>query len=80
MAEGALVIDPSRRRLIVRRQADKGLRLISSASLVQAKGRGWSFQVPVNAPTVAVSWRTEVNEPRGVLVQPGRDLGVLVRA
>ena len=37
---------------------------ISSASLVQANGRGWSFQLPVNAPMAAVSWRTEVNEPR----------------
>ena len=37
---------------------------ISSASLVQANGRGWSFQPSVNAPMAAVGWRTEVNEPR----------------
>ena len=37
---------------------------MSSASLVQANGCGWSFQLPVNAPMVSVSWRTEVNEPR----------------
>ena len=37
---------------------------ISLASLVQANGRGWSFQPSVNAPMAAVSWRTEVNEPR----------------
>ena len=35
---------------------------ISSASLVQANGWGWSFQPPVNAPMAAVSWRTEVKE------------------
>jgi hypothetical protein len=37
---------------------------ISSASLVQAKGRGWSFQLSMNAPMASVSWRTEVKEPR----------------
>ena len=37
---------------------------ISSASLVQANGLGWSFQWSMNAPMVSVSWRTEVKEPR----------------
>ncbi len=37
---------------------------ISSAALVQANGRGWSFQLSMKAPMVSVSWRTEVNDPR----------------
>jgi hypothetical protein len=37
---------------------------ISSASLVQAKGRGWSFQWSMKAPMVATSPLTEVKEPR----------------
>jgi hypothetical protein len=40
------------------------LLIFFAASLVQANGRGWSFQPSVNAPMAAVSWRTEVNEPR----------------
>ncbi len=37
---------------------------ISSESLVQAKGRGWSFQWSMKAPMAAVSSLTEVKEPR----------------
>ena len=37
---------------------------ISSASLVQANGCGWSFQWSMKAPMVATSCLTEVNEPR----------------
>ena len=37
---------------------------IVSVSLVQAKGRGWSFQESMNVPMVAVSSLTEVKEPR----------------
>ena len=37
---------------------------ISSGSLVQLKGTGWSFQWSMNAPIAAVSSLTEVNEPR----------------
>ena len=37
---------------------------ISSASLVQANGQGWSFQWSMKAPMVATSCLTEVNEPR----------------
>jgi len=37
---------------------------ISSASLVQVNGRGWSFQWSMKAPMVATSCLTEVNEPR----------------
>jgi hypothetical protein len=40
------------------------LATISSASLVQANGCGWSFQVSMNVPMVSVGWRTEVNDPR----------------
>ncbi len=37
---------------------------ISSASLVQAKGLGWSFQESMNLPMTATSCLTEVKEPR----------------
>ena len=37
---------------------------ISSASLVQANGCGWSFQLSMNDPMAAVSCLTEVKEPR----------------
>ena len=32
--------------------------------MVQANGRGWSFQLSMKAPAGPVSSRTEVNEPR----------------
>ena len=52
---------------------------ISSGSLVQVNGTGCSFQLPVYAPMVSVSWRTEVKDPRRMAWrrQPGPDLGVL---
>ncbi len=37
---------------------------ISSASLVQANGCGWSLHESMNAPMAATSSPTEVNEPR----------------
>lgn len=37
---------------------------ISSGSLVQANGAGWSFQLSMNVPIAATSSLTEVNEPR----------------
>ena len=49
---------------------------ISSASLVQANGRGWSFQLSMNAPMAAVSSLTEVKEPRRMAwrVMTGRSI------
>jgi hypothetical protein len=40
------------------------LAVISSASLVQVNGRGWSFHESVNMPIAAVSSLAEVKEPR----------------
>jgi len=37
---------------------------ISSGSLVQANGCGGTFQMSMNAPMVAVCWRTEVKDPQ----------------
>jgi hypothetical protein len=40
------------------------LPMISSASLVQADGLGWSFQWSMNAPIAETRSLTEVKEPR----------------